>query len=83
VACALWIFPEVVREGEGIRATPCGVFKIDPRNEVQTILNERFALLTGQTLPVLRSARLEAAKPIRTLFTSCDPTYPDVILAFS
>jgi hypothetical protein len=47
------------------------------------ILGERYRLLTSQTLPVLQSARLEAAKPIRTFFTSCDHTYPDVIPAFS
>jgi hypothetical protein len=41
VAGALWSFPEVVREGEGIRTTPGGIFKIDSRDEVQTVLNKR------------------------------------------
>jgi hypothetical protein len=42
-----------------------------------------FGLLTGQTLPVLQSARLEAAMPIGMFFTSCDPAHPEVIPAFS
>ena len=57
--------------------------RTNPRNAAQLRVNECFGLLTGQTLPVLQSARLEAAKPIGTFFTSRDPTYPDVILAFS
>jgi hypothetical protein len=47
VAGALWSFPQVVREGEGIRTTPGGIFKLDPRNEVQTVLNERIVLFTS------------------------------------
>jgi hypothetical protein len=45
VAGALWSFPKVVRKGEGIRTTSGDTFKLDPRNEVQTILNERIAQL--------------------------------------
>jgi hypothetical protein len=45
--------------------------------------DESIGLLTGQTLPVLQSARLEAAMPIGMFFTSCDPAHPEVIPAFS
>ena len=57
MAGALWSFPEVVREGEGIRTTSGGIFKLDPRNEVQNVLNERIALLTGQSVPIFRCGR--------------------------
>jgi hypothetical protein len=51
--------------------------------QVLVSLETRFGLLTGQTLPVLQSARLEAAMPIGMFFTSCDPAHPEVIPAFS
>jgi len=46
-------------------------------------MGECIGLLTGQTLPVLQSARLEAAMPLGAFFRSSDPAYPNVIFAFS
>jgi len=44
--------------------------------QAESGLETRLGLLTGQTLPVLQSARLEAAMPIGMFFTSCDPRIP-------
>jgi hypothetical protein len=49
-------FSEVVREGEGIRTTSGGIFKLDPRNEVQNVLNERIGLNATADIFICRAA---------------------------
>lgn len=40
--------------------------------------DERFALLTGQPVPVLVSARIERSNSIAVLFSRCDPARPNL-----